>query len=79
MNSAFVQLRCTLTHTQTAVSQILFFLIYDQLSSVRADSVSTLHHSVRHLHRGQVCDDGDIIVPAGALNVDVDGAFNLAV
>lgn len=45
----------------------------------RADSDSTLHHGVRRLHRGQVGDDGDIIVPAGAFNVDVDGALDLAV
>lgn len=44
-----------------------------------ADSVSTLHHGVRRLHRGQVSDDSDIIVSAGALNVDVDGTFNLPV
>lgn len=46
---------------------------------VHADSVSTLHHSVRRLHRGQVSDDGDIIISAGALNVDVDGTLNLPV
>lgn len=45
----------------------------------RADSDSTLHHGVRRLHRGQVGDDSDIIVPAGAFNVDVDGALDLAV
>lgn len=46
---------------------------------VRAECVSTLHHSVRGLHGGQVGDDSDIIISAGALDVDVDGAFNLAV
>lgn len=49
------------------------------LCPARADSESTLHHGVRRLHRGQVGDDSDIIVPAGAFNVDVDGALNLAV
>lgn len=44
-----------------------------------AECVSTLHHSVRGFNRGQVGDDSDIVVSAGALNVDVDGAFNLAV
>lgn len=46
---------------------------------VCAECVSTLHHGVRGFHRGQVGDDSDIIIPAGALDVDVDGAFNLAV
>lgn len=49
------------------------------LCPARADSDSTLHHGVRRLHRGQVGDDSDIIVPARAFNVDVDGALNLAV
>lgn len=47
--------------------------------STALSSVPTLHHSVRGLHRGQVGDDRDIVVPAGALDVDVDGALDLAV
>ena len=38
-----------------------------------------MHHGVRRLHRRQVGDDRDIVVPAGALDVDVDGALDLAV
>lgn len=41
--------------------------------------VSTLHYSVGGLHRGQVGDNSDIIIPAGAFNVNVDGALDLAV
>lgn len=44
-----------------------------------AECVSTLHHSVRGFDRGEVGDDRDIVVSAGALDVDVDGAFNLSV
>ena len=39
----------------------------------------TLHHAVGGLHGRQVGDDGDVVVPAGALDVDVDGALDLAV
>ena len=39
----------------------------------------TLHYSVGRLHRGQVGDDGDVVVAVGALDVDVDGALDLAV
>lgn len=39
----------------------------------------TLHHSVWGFHRRQVGDDSDIVVSAGALDVDVDGALDLAV
>lgn len=42
-------------------------------------SASTLHHGVRRLHRRQVSDDSDVVVSAGALDVDVDGTFNLPV
>lgn len=37
----------------------------------------TLHNCVGCLNRGQVGDDGDIIISVGALDVDVDGALNL--
>lgn len=47
--------------------------------SLTSECVSTLHHGVRGFNRGQIGDDSDIVVPAGAFNVDVDGAFNLAV
>lgn len=39
----------------------------------------TLHHGVRGLHRGQVGDYGNVVVSAGALDVDIDGALNFAV
>lgn len=44
-----------------------------------ADCVFTLHHRVRGFHRRQVGDDSDVVVPARALNVDVDGALDLPV
>lgn len=38
-----------------------------------------MDHGVRGFDGGQVGDDGDIVVSAGALDVDVDGALDLTV
>ncbi len=37
----------------------------------------TLHNSIRRFYRWKISDNSDVIIPVGALNVNVDGFFDL--
>lgn len=39
----------------------------------------TLYHCVRGLHRGEVGDHSDIVIPVGVLNVNGDGLLHFPV
>lgn len=70
-----------LEHAHNKVKMTRLSIRVGRISSTREAGcfLNTLHHGVRGLHGGQVGDDGDVVVSAGALDVDVDGALDLAV
>lgn len=49
------------------------------IRNTQLNALRTLKHSVRCHHRGQVGDNGHIIIPVRALHIDVNRPLHLAV